>query len=122
MHKMIVGSCIAATLGGFALPAAAHSQVDYFVNVAPSPARYEVVPVQRVGYAWIPGYWDWRGRQHVWVAGYYVRHRPGHYYAQPRWVSSHGGWRQEYGGWRRDRDGDGVPNRFDRRPDNPRYY
>jgi hypothetical protein len=38
----------------------------------------------------------------------------------------------EYGGYRdrdgagyrmnRDRDGDGVPNRYDRRPDNPRRY
>ena len=30
-----------------------------------------------------------------------------------------GGWARERGGWARDRDGDGVPNRFDSRPNNP---
>lgn len=121
MRKLIVGGCIAATLG-LALPAAARSQVDFFVNVAPPQVRYEVVPAPRVGHAWVPGYWDWRGRGHVWVAGHYVGHRRGYYYEQPRWVSTHRGWHHENGGWRNDRDGDGVPNRFDRRPDNPRYY
>jgi hypothetical protein len=32
-----------------------------------------------------------------------------------------GGGGHEYRGYR-DRDGDGVPNRHDRRPDNPRRY
>ncbi len=121
MRKLIVGGCIAATLG-LALPAAARGHVDFFVNVAPPPVRYEVVPAPRVGRAWVPGYWEWRGRGHVWVAGHYVAQRPGYYYEQPRWVSTHRGWHHVNGGWRHDRDGDGVPNRFDRRPDDPRYY
>ena len=31
------------------------------------------------------------------------------------------GYRNNHG-YRRDRDGDGVPNRYDRRPNNPRWY
>jgi hypothetical protein len=51
----------------------------------------------------------------------YVEPRP--VYVQPRPVyveeyRGHGWHERRMHGWR-DRDGDGVPNRFDRRPDNP---
>ena len=76
------------------------------MNVAPPPARYEVVPAPRVGFVWVPGYWDWRTNRHYWVRGHYVRERPGYYYHSAGW--RHG-----------DRDGDGVPNAYDRAPNNP---
>ena len=47
----------------------------------------------------------------------YVYTQPGYVYTQPAPVY-YGGHR----GYRRDRDGDGVPNRFDRRPNNPYRY
>jgi hypothetical protein len=121
MRKLILGSFIAAALAGATLPAAARTNVDLFVNIAPPPVRYEYVPAPRVGYVWVPGFWDWRRDRHSWVAGHYVRHRPGYYYEPARW--SHRGDRYYYSrpGWRRDRDGDGVPNRFDRAPGNPYY-
>lgn len=119
MRKLIVGSLLAATLGGIGLPAAARTEV--FVNIAPPPLYYEPVPVHRVGYHWVPGYWDYRGHRYVWVRGHYVRKRPGYFYTQPVWVSSPRGYHRQ-GGWRRDRDGDGVPNRYDRRPNNPYRY
>jgi len=120
MRKLIIGSLLAASLGALALPAAARTEV--FVNIAPPPLRYEPVPVHRVGYVWVPGYWDYRGHRYVWIGGHYARHRPGHYYAQPVWVSDHRGYYVRHGGWRRDADGDGVPNRYDRRPYNPYRY
>ena len=120
MRKLITGSLIAASLGLTALPAVARTEV--FVNFAPPAPRYEVVPVHRAGYVWVPGYWDWRGYRHVWVGGHYVRYRPGHFYAQPVWVSGPHGYYMRGGGWRRDHDGDGVPNRYDRRPHNPYRY
>ena len=120
MRKLIVGSLVAAALGAIALPAAARTSVDFFVNIGPPPVYREYVPAPRVGYVWVPGYWDWRHRGYHWVAGHWVRHRPGYYYEPVRWVHRHGRYYRA-GGWR-DHDRDGVPNRFDRRPHNPYRY
>jgi hypothetical protein len=120
MRQLILGSLVAATLGAAALPAAARTDVDFFVNVAPPAPRYEVVPAPRVGYVWTPGYWDWRQNRHHWVTGRYVRHRPGYYYEPARWVPRDGRYYYSRPAWRAgDRDGDGVPNRYDRAPNNP---
>lgn len=83
----------------------------------PPPPRYEAAPPPRRGMVWVPGHWEWRGHRHVWMQGYWVKARPGHVYREPRWVERHGRWEMRRGGW--DRDGDGVPNRYDRRPNNP---
>jgi len=53
----------------------------------------------------------------VWVPGQWVRVRQGYHYRQPHWEQRGNQWHYARGGW--DRDGDGVPNRYDRRPDNP---
>ena len=57
------------------------------VEVAPPPVRYEVVPAQRHGYAWAPGYWAWQRNQYVWVNGHSMRGRSGY-----RWMPDH--WNQ----------------------------
>jgi hypothetical protein len=116
MRKLIVGSLIAASLA--ALPAAARSNVDFYVNVAPPAARYEVVPAPRAGYVWVPGFWDWRAHRYHWVGGHWIRHRPGYYYEPVRWVYRDGRYHHRRAGWR-DADRDGVPNRYDRAPHNP---
>jgi hypothetical protein len=73
---------IAATLGGVSIPAAARTNVDFYLTFGPPPVRYEYVPA--------------------------------------RWVAQEGHWYYHAPGWRSgDRDGDGVPNRYDRFPDNP---
>jgi hypothetical protein len=51
-----------------------------------------------------------------------VKERRGYAYNEPRWVERDGRWHMERRGWQRasrDRDGDGVPNRYDSRPNNP---
>lgn len=122
MKRVVAASLAALAIGSFALPAAARSQVDFYVNVAPPAPLYEVVPAPRVGYVWVPGYWDWRGSRHHWVRGTWVRERPGYYYAPARWVERGGRYHYTRPGWgRRDSDGDGVPNRFDHAPYNPRW-
>ena len=40
-----------------------------YVEIAPPPARVEVVPEMRHGYTWAPGYWSWNRDRHVWVNG-----------------------------------------------------
>lgn len=84
---------------------------------APPPPRREALPRARRGQVWVAGHWQWQGRRHVWVPGYWVQARPGYRYRQPVWVQRNGQWQLRGGGW--DRDRDGVPNRHDRRPDNP---
>ena len=95
---------------------------------APPPPRHEATPRQRRGQVWVPGHWEWKGRQYVWMQGYWVKARPGYYYRPHRWEDRDGRWHMQPGGWDRDRDGisnrydrdrdgDGVPNRYDRTPD-----
>lgn len=91
------------------------------IRIGPPSPRVEVVPAPRAGYVWAPGYWDWRGNRHYWVAGNWQRARRGYVYSQPTWVQQGEHWRLNRGAWARgDRDHDGVPNRVDRHPDNPR--
>ena len=110
---------VAAAVATISVSAIAAPYVD--VRVAPPAPRTEVVPAARPGYAWAPGYWDWRGRRHVWVGGHWERARRGYVYRAPVWELNGERWRLNRGAWARgDRDGDGVPNRLARHPDNPR--
>lgn len=112
------------TLGALGT-APASAAVSVQLQIAPPAPRVEYVPAPRRGQVWAPGYWDWRGQRHVWIAGHWVKERPGYRYDAPRWVQNGRYWQQQRGGWQRvdhrrgDRDGDGVPNRFDQRPNNP---
>jgi len=103
--------------GALMVPTAAHAQPGVYVEVPPPPPRYERPPPPRRGYVWAPGHYEWRGGRHVWVRGMYVRARPGYAYRAPEWRERDGRWEYRRGQW--DRDGDGVPNRHDRRPNNP---
>jgi len=121
-RRTFLAAAAAVSLAAFALPSTA-AQVGVSINVAPPAQRYEAVPEPRRGYDWRPGYWNWNraNRHHNWVAGSWARSRHGYHYSQPRWVERDGRWEQHRGAWSRgDRDGDGVPNRLDSRPDNPR--
>lgn len=118
MRKMLLGSVVAISLGA-ALPAAARSNVDVYLNFGPPPAPVEYVPAPRVGWVWVPGFHEWRGHRHVWVPGHWVRERHGYYYAPTRWERHGDHWGYHRGGWRRDSDRDGVPDRYDARPHNP---
>jgi len=116
LKKTMLGLVMASSFGAIALPA--QSAVDVVVGVAPPPLRYERVPTyERRGYVWEQGYWRWNGRRHVWVAGHWERHRPGYVYRAPTWVERDGRWAFQDRRW--DRDRDGVPDRHDRRPNNP---
>jgi len=77
------------------------------VEIAPPPARIEVVPVQRHGYTWAPGYWRWQRGQHVWVSGHTMRMRTGYAWTPDRWNDV--GNRHEFkaGHWTRGSEGHG---------------
>jgi hypothetical protein len=141
-RKLLLGALASAAIGMTSVPAVA--AVGIYLDVAPPPPRYEVVPAPRSGYVWAPGVWEWRNGHHVWVRGHWVRERHGMYWHPDRWEQVDGRWLFKRGAWDRerwaenragygdrdrdgipnrldrDRDGDGVPNRYDRAPDNPR--
>ena len=113
LKKLLAAGLLAAAIGTVSAPAV--SQV--YVQVAPPPLRHEVVPAPRRGHVWVPGHWVWRGHRHHWAPGHWVVARKGYRYYGARWAQRDGRWYYEQGRW--DRDHDGVPNRYDRRPDNP---
>jgi hypothetical protein len=111
---------VMACFGIASMPAAA-APYGIVIGAAPPPPRVEAVPAPRSGYVWVPGYWDWRRRHHVWIPGTWIRQRPGYVYRQPHWVRRGGQWHLQHGHWdRHDRDRDGVPDPYDRHPNNPR--
>jgi len=121
LKKLLLATVAAASLGGVTLPAM--SQDVIVVEKAPPPLREEVVPAPRTGYIWVAGHWDWRDDHYAWVAGTWVRERPGYVYHRSEWRQRDGHWEMVHESWARgDRDGDGVPDRADRRPDDPNRY
>lgn len=116
IRKILLAATVTSALFSVTAPASAAT----YVRIAPPAPQVEVAPAARHGYVWAPGYWDYRHRGYVWVGGSYVRARPGYVYAGPQWREHGGRWTMEQGRWARgDRDHDGVPNRFDRRPNDP---
>ena len=119
LRRFLLAGLCGASLMGAAVPVVVNA-ADVYFNIAPPAPRFEAVPAQRRGYIWVPGYWNGRGNRHVWQSGHWERSRAGYAYIQPNWIQRDNRWQLERGGWRRgDRDGDGVPNRFDRAPNNP---
>lgn len=72
------------------------------IEIAPPPARVEVIPVQRRGYTWAPGYWAWQGNRHVWVGGHTMRVRNGYQWTPDRWHENNGRHEFQQGRWTRD--------------------
>jgi hypothetical protein len=110
MRKLLLATAAVASLAGLSSAAQARTDVGVYLNFAPPAVRYEPVPAVRVGYAWVPGYWDWRANRHYWVAGHYVRARPGYTYYPGRYAYVDGRYRYDRAYWHRDRDRDGIPD------------
>lgn len=120
LQKLLIAGLVAGSFGSIAAPAMADTVI---IRQAPPPPRSEPIPQARRGYVWAPGHWEYRHGRYVWQRGTWLRERHGYAYNAPNWVERDGRWVMERGGWRRgDRDGDGVPNRVDARPNNPNRY
>ncbi len=117
MKKLLIAAMLAGSLGSVTIPATSAVVV---IRQAPPEPRSERAPPPRRGYVWAPGYWDWKYNKHVWVRGKWIHDRKGHVYNTPRWEERDNRWHMSRGNWARgDRDGDGVRNRDDARPNNP---
>lgn len=117
-HLALVAALLA--LGGCVVAPAPYYDPGYgsaaAVQVAPPPARYEVVGVApSPGYVWIAGYWNWGGARYEWVPGRWSAPRPGYVWVPHRWEHEGDHWRQRGGRWDDDRREGG--DRYRRRPD-----
>lgn len=82
-------------------PTAGSANVNLEIDIAPPAARVEAIPGPRVGYVWAPGYWEWRGHEHVWVGGRWMRERRGRHWIPEHWVQNGPHWHMERGHWGR---------------------
>jgi hypothetical protein len=98
-NALFLGLCMAAS--AITVPTIASAGVFVDIEVAPPAARLEVVPPARVGYVWAPGYWDWRGHEHVWVAGRWLGERRGYRWVPDHWQQRGPQWHHEAGHWER---------------------
>jgi hypothetical protein len=97
-----IALCLITTLGLSACVVAPprHARVEVVaVDVRPPPPRVVVVPEPRRGYVWVPGYWRWSGREHVWVEGHFVRERRGWHWVPAHWDERGGRWFFSPGVW-----------------------
>ncbi len=122
----------ALSVGALTMGAASTAHAQAYINVQigpPPPPAHAVVPVARPGYVWAPGHYEWRHGNYVWTRGYWMRDRPGYAYSPPTWQRQGNGWAYHAARWDRspvpaygtapryrDRDRDGIPDRYDRRP------
>ena len=81
------------------LPSMAQTGFNVVINSAPPAPRFESVPAPRRGYVWAPGYWDWDGGRHEWMAGHWEQERNGYQYYPGEWVRDGGRYRLHAGGW-----------------------
>jgi hypothetical protein len=88
----------AVALGG---AASSYAGVNIDIDIQPPVARVEVMPPPRAGFVWAPGYWDWRGHEHVWVAGNWMPERRGFHWVPAHWNQRGPHWHFEPGHWAR---------------------
>ena len=93
----LLGLSLAA--GAITAPTIATAGIMIDIYVAPPPVRIETVPAPRVGYVWAPGFWEWRGHQHVWVEGHWMGERRGYHWVPDRWEPHGPHWHYEPGHW-----------------------
>jgi hypothetical protein len=71
------------------------------IIVAPPAVRVEVRGAQpSPHHHWVPGYWAWRGRRHVWISGrWMLPPAAGQTWIEPRWNLVNGQWVFTDGYW-----------------------
>lgn len=135
-NKTWMRSLAVLAVAGAALAGGAQAATSVYVQIAPPAPIIETVPVAPPGRIWVPGHYEWNGHRYHWMRGYFVAARPGYDYRAAEWVRHGDRWAYQPGSWvevrngpgrhgqghaygRRDSDRDGVPDRFDRQPNNP---
>lgn len=100
--KILVAAILVVATLGLAVAPVAEAGVRVYVRVAPPPLRVEVIGVApSPNHLWIGGFWQWGGREHVWVPGRWtVRARAGAIWVPGHWKRTSHGWIFTEGRWR----------------------
>ena len=101
LQKRLLAAAVAA-IGFAAFPAASQEVIFTEIDSPPPAMKVEVVPAARVGYYYIPGYWDYQSNSYVWVEGTFVPEHKGYVYVVPRYEQRDGRWRMYAGRWTTD--------------------
>ena len=91
--------CAALVIGSTIAPGLSLARSTVEIEVPPPVPRKEVIPEARVGYVWMPGYWDWRHHEHIWVSGRYIRELRGYHWVGARWNHEGEHYRLAFGHW-----------------------
>ena len=71
---------------GFAAAPAMSATVEYVEVQSPPPAlQVETVQVAPAGQVWVPGYYDYKDGQYVWMSAHLEPQREGYVYVAPRY-------------------------------------
>ena len=96
IRTLLMCSCVIATMSA---PAFARLVEVEDVDVAPPPPQTEVVPAERTGYVWSPGYWSWEDHHYVWVKGRWVESHNGSHWVPEHWEQRDTHWHFVHGHW-----------------------
>ena len=99
-RKLLLATLWLAATASLA-PAVSSAAVNIDIDVAPPAPRVEVVPELRHGYVWAPGFWEWRGHEHVWVPGHFIRERRGYHWVPDAWEGNGPHYHYVRGHWER---------------------
>ena len=99
--RNVLLAALLISAGALCAPGRSAAAVLVDVDVAPPAPRVEVVPAARPGFIWAPGYWAWRGHEHVWIRGRWIRERAGLHWVPDAWVAAGPRWHYVPGHWER---------------------
>ena len=99
-HRTSFPIALCLTISAIAAPIVASAEREITTSLSPPPPRIERVR-PREGFVWAPGYWEWRGHEHVWVAGRWMGERRGYHWVPDRWEQRGPHWHHEAGHWER---------------------
>jgi hypothetical protein len=112
-----IAAVLAAGAVLFTAPAQARTSINLSIGTG-VPYGYA-----QPGYVYSQPSYVYTQPSYVYTEPSYVYTQPSYVYTQPSYIYYDGGHRRHHRGWSgHDRDRDGVPDRFDRRPNNPRRY
>jgi hypothetical protein len=84
MKTRLIAPLVAAL--GFAVLPAMSASIQYVEVQSPPPAlQVETVQTAPAGQVWIPGYYDYKDGQYVWMSGHLEPQREGFVYVTPRY-------------------------------------
>ncbi len=79
----------------------AYAASEIVTDTPPPPPQIEHAPLQRDGYVWGAGHWEWNGRSYVWVAGTWILERRSAHWVGAAWEQVGARWHYIAGHWQR---------------------